>query len=238
MIFAAPVLGGLGFEADARGCRQFSAGITMIAARRHAGTLPRIAILALGANGPVAASGVRAALRAVGRRRILGLVTPRNSGSSQSRMRRAAGAHPNRVLLIDWARYSAGHGSWFGGDGLHVNQTGARAFARLVRRRVAPLVSPPVKALHMPRTIEGRQGCSTVRRAGRTWRVFVTRGARLVSCARARGLARRSPLRPTPGWVAYDWSRTGDGPWQTVVARADRKVVIGVTSARSTPSSG
>ncbi len=107
MIFAAPVLGGLGFEADARGCRQFSAGVTMIAARRHAGTLPRIAILALGANGPIPASGVRAALRAVGRRRILGLVTPRNSGSSQSQMRRAAGAHPNRVLLIDWARYSA-----------------------------------------------------------------------------------------------------------------------------------
>ncbi len=232
MIFAAPFLGGLGFEADAHGCRQFSAGVAMLAARRRAGTLPRIAILALGANGPIPASGIRAALRAVGRRRILGLVTPRNQSSSQSRMRRAAGAHPERVLLIDWARFSAGHGRWFGGDGLHVNQTGARAFARLIRRRVAPLVSPPVKALRMPRTLTGRRGCGTVRRAARRWRVFVTRGAALVACARARTIARRSPLRTTTGWVGYDWSRTGDGPWQTVWARADRKVVIGITGAQ------
>lgn len=232
MIFAAPFLGGLGFEADAHGCRQFSTGVAMLAGRRHAGTLPRIAILALGANGPIPASGIRAALRAVGRHRILGLVTPRNLSSSQTQMRRAAGAHPDRVLLIDWARFSAGHGSWFGGDGLHVNQTGARAFARLMRRRVAPLVSPPVKALRMPRTLTGRRGCATVRRAGRTWRVFATRGAQLLSCARARTLARRSPLRPVAGWVAYDWSRTGDGPWQTVWARGDRKVVIGLTAAR------
>jgi hypothetical protein len=232
MIFAAPFLGGLGFEADAHGCRQFSAGVAMLAARRRAGTLPRIAILALGANGPIPASGIRAALRAVGRRRILGLVTPRNLTSSQTQMRRAAGAHPDRVMLIDWAHFSAGHGSWFGGDGLHVNQNGARGFARLIRRRVAPLVSPPVKALRMPRTLTGRRGCGAVRRSGRTWGVFVTRGARLVSCARAYNLARRSPLRPTAGWVAYDWSRTGNGPWQTVWARADRKVVIAVTAAR------
>jgi hypothetical protein len=232
MIFAAPFLGGLGFEADAHGCRQFSAGVAMLAARRRAGTLPRIAILALGANGPIPPSGARSALRAVGRRRILGLVTPRNLSSSQTRMRRSAGAHPERVLLIDWARYSAGHGSWFSGDGLHVNQTGARAFARLIRRRVAPLVSPPVNALRMPRTLTGRRGCATVRRAGRTWRVFVTRGARLVACARARALARRSPLRPTAGWIAYDWSRTSNGPWRTVWARADRKVVVGLTGAQ------
>jgi hypothetical protein len=232
MIFAAPFLGGLGFEADAHGCRQFSAGVAMLAARRRAGTLPRIAILALGANGAIPASGIRAALRTIGRRRILGLVTPRNLGSSQTQMRRAAGAHPERVLLIDWARYSAGHGSWFGGDGLHVDQNGARAFARLIRRRVGPLVSPPVRALRMPRAVAGRRGCGTARRASRTWRVFVTRGARLVTCTRARSLARRSPLRPTAGWVGYDWSSAGNGPWRTVWARADRKVVVGLTGAQ------
>jgi len=50
MIFAAPLLAGRGFEADAHGCRQFSAGVAMLRARRHAHTLPRVAILALGAN--------------------------------------------------------------------------------------------------------------------------------------------------------------------------------------------
>jgi hypothetical protein len=232
MIFAAPLLAGRGLEADAHGCRQFGAGVAMLRARRHAHTLARVAILALGANGPIPGRGISHALRAMGRRRVLGLVTPRNLTSSQAQIRRAAGAHPDRVLLIDWARFSAGHGSWFGGDGLHVNQTGARAFARLIRRRVAPLVSPPVKALRMPRTLTGRRGCGTVRRADRSWRAFVTRGARLVSCSRARDLARRAPLRPTTGWVAYDWSRTNNGPWQTVWSRADRKVVIGLVAAR------
>jgi hypothetical protein len=231
MIFAAPLLAGRGFEADAHGCRQFAAGVAMLRARRHAHTLPRVAILALGANGAIPGGGIRQALGIMGRNRVLGLVTPKNLGSSQARMRAAARRHPDRVLLIDWARFSAGHGAWFGGDGLHVNQTGALAFARLVRRAVVPLVAPPVRALRMPRTLAGRRGCGTVRRPGRTLRVFVTRGARLVTCPRARAVARRPPLVHVARWRAYDWRATGRGPWRTVWARHDRRVVIGLAPA-------
>src|SRR5262249_53875147 len=53
MIYAAPYLGRHGLEADAHGCRQFTEGVSMLADRRRAGRLPRLAILALGANGPV-----------------------------------------------------------------------------------------------------------------------------------------------------------------------------------------
>jgi hypothetical protein len=228
MIFAAPLLGRRGLEADAHGCRQFGAGVAMLQARRHAHTLPHVVILALGANGAIPAGGIRRALRVIGHRRVLGLVTPKNLASSQARMRGAARRHPARILLIDWARFSAGHGSWFGGDGLHVNHAGAVAFARLVRRAVVPLVAPPVRALRMPHSVTGRRGCGSVRRFGRRLHVFVTRGARLVSCRRARALARRPPLVRVPRWRAYDWSRTGDGPWQTVWARVDRRVVIGL----------
>ena len=67
MIFAAPYLGARGLQADAKGCRQFSDGVGMLAQRRRAGTLPRLSILALGANGPVSAAQIAGALSTVGR---------------------------------------------------------------------------------------------------------------------------------------------------------------------------
>lgn len=89
----------------------------------------RLAVLALGANGAIGGEQISAALRVVGRHRVLGLVTPRNSPVSAGQMRRAARRHPDQVLLIDWVAFSAGHGAWFAGDGLHVNGAGASALA-------------------------------------------------------------------------------------------------------------
>src|SRR4051794_38326775 len=146
MIFAAPYLGRRGFQADAHGCRQFSQGVAMLAARRRAGTLSRFSVLALGANGPVSEPMIEHALRVIGTSRVLGLVTPRNEPTSRASMHRAARRHPDRVLLIDWATFSAAHGGWFGGDGLHVNYTGAREYAAFIGRHSSPEM-PPVRAL-------------------------------------------------------------------------------------------
>lgn len=139
MLLAAPRLGRLGFNADAQGCRQFEAGVAILSARRHAHRLPRLAILALGANGDATAGQIRRALTITGPRRVLGLVTPRNSAPTRAAMRRAARRHPRRVRLFDWFAHSGGHPSWFAGDGLHVSHAGARAFARFVDRRAGPL---------------------------------------------------------------------------------------------------
>src|SRR5439155_20367329 len=109
---AGPALGAPGFEADARGGRQFAQGVAMLAARRHARTLPPVAILALGANGAIAPGQIASALRIVGPHRVLGLVTARRSSVSTGRMHRAAHHRPDRVLLIDWVAFSAGHGGW------------------------------------------------------------------------------------------------------------------------------
>lgn len=226
MIFAAPTLGRLGLEADARGCRQFADGLGMLAARRHARVLPPIAVIALGANGPITGAQISAALRILGSNRILGLVTPRNSNASALQMRRAARRRPAHVLLIDWVAYSAGHGGWFAGDGLHVNGAGATAYARLIRRAVAPFAFPPVRLLHLPSRARGAKRCGLVRRAGHTLRVYAVRGRARIACVRARALARRPPLRPTNNWRTYDWRRTHDGPWAWVYARRDRKVIV------------
>jgi len=224
-IFAAPMLGALGIESNAKGCRQFGQALPMLEARRRAGTLPAVVVLSLGANGPIARGQIGRALAILGRSRILVLVTARQSPGSTGEMHRAAAAHPDRVLLVDWVRFSAGHGGWFGGDGLHVNPHGASAYAHLIRRAIAPYAFPPVRALRLPRHSTAAVACGSVRQGGRRHRVFIIRGHRAVLCARARELARRSPLRPADGWRTYDWRRTGDGPWEWVQARGRRIVV-------------
>jgi len=232
MIFAAPILGRMGVETDAHGCRQFSEGIRMLAGRRAAGSLPHVAVLALGANGPVGPGQIASALRVIGRRRVLGLVTARRSPVTDARMHAAARSHPDRVVLIDWVSFSAGHGGWFAGDGLHVDEQGAAAYARLIHRTIAPFAFPPVRALRMPRHSTGRRGCGVVHQFGRRLRVFVVRGTHRIVCVRARALVRRPPLRVAGGWTAYDWRRTGDGPWAWVYRRHDGRVVVAAVEAK------
>jgi hypothetical protein len=227
MIFAAPVLGRLGLEADAKGCRGFAAGIGILASRKGAGTLPRVAVLALGANGGGSTAQIDQAVRVLGPSRVLGVVTPRNSPSTTAAMRAAAARRPDRVLLIDWVAFSAGNGGWFGGDGLHVSHTGAEAYARLIRRRVAPIAFPPAAALDMP-GVAATRACGSVRRGGRTLQVNIARGGERILCRRALELARRPALRPAEGWRSYDWRGVANSPWNRVLARQDHEVLIGI----------
>lgn len=143
MLGAADTVAAAGFEVDARGCRQWSAGLDIIRARARGKTLPRLVIVALGSNGGANLSHLQAASEVLGRDRVLGLVTPRGSAGvgATTAIRRYAAAHPGRVVLMDWVRVSGGHGSYFGGDGLHLGPAGARAMAQLMRtgrRQVGP----------------------------------------------------------------------------------------------------
>jgi hypothetical protein len=225
MLLATPYLGRNGIEADARGCRQMSAGIEMLAARRRHGSLPNVDVLALGANGAVNSGDISRALSTVGRKRVLGLVTPRNSASSASAMRRAAHAHPHRVLLIDWVGYSNAHPSWVVGDGLHVGDPGARGFARLIRGKLEPFIGPS-RSLNVPKGVGDGSTCGQVHRAGKSLNVFVIRGSKRVGCERARHLVRIGTLRRIPNWRAYDFLRSGRKPWSDIYVRRDRKIIV------------
>jgi hypothetical protein len=138
MLGAVDRLVAAGFEVDARGCRQMAEGAKLLAARDRRGTLPRTVVVALGTNWIVTTAQIRQALRILGPGRLLGLVVPRELASVRTpnkRNIRAAGRRwPERVKVLDWVRYSAGHMSWFAGDGLHLAATGARAFTRLLSR--------------------------------------------------------------------------------------------------------
>lgn len=226
MILAVPHLARLGIEADARGCRQLGQGIAILAARRRTATLPPVAVLALGSNGAIGDGAIARALRLLGPRRVLGLVTPRHVGAgSDGALRRAAARYPERVVLIDWRRFSAGHGGWFAGDGLHVDDSGARAFAGHVRRRLEPFFAP--RGLRVPpRASAAARACGRVLRGGRALNVLVLRGATRLLCARARQLVRARALAGIAGWRYYDWARSGRRPWTAVYVRRDRRVIV------------
>lgn len=229
LILAAPKLGALGLEADARGCRQFTAGVALLRQRRDAGTLPRVVVLALGANGPISDSAMGAALKAVGRNRVLALVTARRSPASDRQMYAAAHRHRNRVLLIDWVAHSAQHPSWFAGDGLHVGDDGARAYAHFIRHRLRPFLDQPVRALHVARHRAAAESrCRAIHEGGGAVGVYVVRGA--ISCALAQRLVRRPIMRRISGWSYYDWRPTHDGPWSRVYVRRGGHTVVAATT--------
>jgi hypothetical protein len=134
MLGAAPQLQAGGFEVDVRGCRQMSEGLGVLAARRYAGSLPQVVVVALGTNWTVTTEQIRAGLRLLGPERVLGLVTPPEVGgvaSADQEVMRAAGRHWKlRVKVLDWVAYSSGHAwTW---DGMHLRPEGAAAYARLL----------------------------------------------------------------------------------------------------------
>jgi hypothetical protein len=226
-LLAAPALARLGIEADARGCRQIGAANAILAARRHAHTLPRIVVLGVGANGGVNAASLRQALAIVGRRRILGLVTTPASPSSAYAMRRLAARTPRRVVLIDWA--ASGIPQRYGGDGIHIGPAAEAVLARFIWRRVRPYVPP--RSLVLPRSTANEKACGTVHRRGRALAVYVVRGEKRIVCKRARAVVRaRSPER-VDGWHWFDWRVVGRRPWTDVYVRPSGKVVVAATPA-------
>jgi hypothetical protein len=153
MLGAGEELAAAGFDVDARGCRQMSEGLDVLAAR--GGSLPNVVVVALGANWTIERSEIRRALMILGPSRVLGLVTPRDYGNSagpDTRTIRAAGRRwPARVKVLDWVTYSVGHPEWFYGDGLHLAPGGQRAFTRLLSRAFSftrPLQASLVRAPH------------------------------------------------------------------------------------------
>ncbi|MEA2418904.1 MAG: hypothetical protein QOE60_1110 [Thermoleophilaceae bacterium] len=134
MLGAAQQLRRGGFEIDVRGCRQMTEGLGVLAARRRAGTLPDVVVVALGTNWTVTIGQIRSALRILGPQRVLGLVTPPEVGgvtsSDQAAMRAAGRRWKLRVKVLDWVARSAGH-SWTW-DGMHLTPEGAAAYARLL----------------------------------------------------------------------------------------------------------
>jgi hypothetical protein len=146
MLLALPALARVGYKVNARGCRQFAEGLRLLRDARRRHQLPHLVVLALGADASVTGGQIQQAKKIVGPKRKLGLVTPRELGGGESNdaqaIRNAGQRDPERVKVLDWVHYSAGHSSWFQPDGLHLTFSGAKAFARLLKKLI-PLAAPP-----------------------------------------------------------------------------------------------
>jgi hypothetical protein len=140
MLLALPALARVGYKVNARGCRQFAEGLRLLRDSRRRHELPHLVVLALGADASVTAGEIQQAKKILGPKRKLGLVTPRELGGGQSNdanvIRNAGQRDPERVKVLDWVHYSAGHSSWFQPDGLHLTFSGAKAFARLLKKLI------------------------------------------------------------------------------------------------------
>lgn len=146
MLLALPNLAAEGYRANARGCRQWVEGLDVIRKLRHEDHLPRLVVVALGSNGTVNRSDIHEALDLVGKKRTLGLVTPRETGGGSSQdadvVRSEAKKHSNRIVLLDWVKYSSGHSGWFQPDGLHLTFEGAEGLADLLKKPLKDLPPP------------------------------------------------------------------------------------------------
>jgi lysophospholipase L1-like esterase len=143
MLLALDPLAQEGYRANARGCRQYTEGLALIRDLKRQDKLPRLVVIALGSNGVITEGDLREALDLLGKKRTLGLVTPRESGGGSGHdaelVREFVHDHKHRTFLLDWVEYSAGHSSWFQPDGLHLTFDGADAMAQLFKKALKVL---------------------------------------------------------------------------------------------------
>src|SRR5436190_3733528 len=84
MLLALPDLAQEGYRANARGCRQWPEGLDVLRDLARKDHVPKLVVVALGSNGVVTKDNIHDALDLVGKKRTLGLVTPREEGGGSS----------------------------------------------------------------------------------------------------------------------------------------------------------
>ena len=132
MLLSLPGLAAAGYDVNAQGCRQFFQAVAIMQQLKAAHQLPRMVVIALGANGPISGANISTALSLLGPQGLLVLVTPRAAPANVALEHTAAHEDPRHVLLLDWVTASAGQAGWFQPDGLHLTLPGVAAFNALL----------------------------------------------------------------------------------------------------------
>ena len=118
--------------------RQFKAAIPLVELLAAAGRLPPTVVIHLGTNGPMSDGTCDALVAAVGPRTLvfvnvdLNGTRPWEAGVNATL---AACAARHGLRLVDWKSLSTGQ-PWFGRDFIHLNASGAAAYADLIRSSV------------------------------------------------------------------------------------------------------
>jgi hypothetical protein len=145
MILPIPNLDAVGYSVNARGCRGFRESINIAARLKRKHRLPHLVMINAYGNGGVNPRLITEALRVLGKKRVLGLVTAYNADTGHPPapdtdiLFKSARQYPHRILVLDWVSYSRPHhkaepkpGAWFLPDLFHPNFTGADAYAQFL----------------------------------------------------------------------------------------------------------
>jgi hypothetical protein len=145
MLLPIPDLTRVGFDVNAKGCRGFKQSVWVARDLRNRGILPRLILINAYGNGGVNRDLIKFALKVIGPRRELVLVTAYNADTGHppapdtNVLFQAARDHPDQIELLDWVRYSLPHhkvdpapGAWFLPDLFHPNFAGAHAYGNFL----------------------------------------------------------------------------------------------------------
>lgn len=126
-----------GFTVNARGCRGWAEGLSVLRSYQKRGALPHLVVMSLGTNWSIRVKDIRKALRITGKRRVLAVMTPREvggyAGSDARAVRKAGKLYPGHVVVLDWAGDTRGKSGWFGPDGIHLSWSGVAGLARYLK---------------------------------------------------------------------------------------------------------
>ena len=145
MLLPIPDLTRVGFDVNALGCRGFKQSIWVARDLRNRGKLPKLILMNAYGNGGVNDDLIKFALKVIGPKRKLVLVTAYDADTGHPPapdtdvLVKAAKDHPDQVKLLDWVHHSLPHhradpapGAWFLPDLFHPNFAGAHAYGRFL----------------------------------------------------------------------------------------------------------
>jgi hypothetical protein len=147
VLLTIPNLTAVGYSVNAKGCRGFQEAIDLAVKLREKRRLPHLVLINDYGNGGASEKVIGYALEALGRSRVLGLVTEYDADSGKGpapgtdALQQAAKRYPDRIVLLNWVRYSRPHhfaepapGAWFLPDLFHPNFDGAEAYSQFLAR--------------------------------------------------------------------------------------------------------
>lgn len=121
--------------------RQFGAGVEVYQQLVNNGQAGKVAVFALGTNGPMSDDAIDNLMSIVGDKRIAIFVNTRSPQpwvtQTNDTLARAKDRHKN-VRVIDWYGYSEGNNDLFDGDGTHLSSQGVKEYIGLVQKEAEP----------------------------------------------------------------------------------------------------
>ena len=143
MLLPIPDLNRVGYSVDAKGCRGFRQSVRVARQLRKQHRLPHLVVINSYGNKGVDEEMIRFALKVLGPKRVLGLITTYDADTGAAPapdtevLFAAAENYPNRIAVLDWVAFSLPHhqaGDWFLPDLFHPNFEGAAAYAKFLAR--------------------------------------------------------------------------------------------------------